>query len=115
MAALRFDRPSVIVFEVVFAFANFFEHGNINLPLEPERTLGRVFVTPALHRRHHSHESALLNTNYGTIFSFWDRLFGSYGENRSDIPVQTGLPGVAGSLGPLGVLTMPARGVFRGN
>jgi sterol desaturase/sphingolipid hydroxylase (fatty acid hydroxylase superfamily) len=43
---------SVIVFEVVFAFASFVEHGNIDLPRRVERALGRVLITPALHRRH---------------------------------------------------------------
>ncbi len=105
----------VIVFEVIFAFANFCEHGNIDLPHDVERTLGRVFVTPALHRRHHSREARLLDTNYGTIFSLWDRLLGSYGENRSDVRVDTGLPGTENSLGIVSILVLPARGVFRGS
>jgi len=104
----------VIVFEVVFAFANFWEHGNIDLPLKLERAVGRAFITPALHRRHHSVESQLLNSNYGTIFSFWDRLLGSFGDNHSNVRVETGLPGVEGSIGAMGILALPARGVFRG-
>ena len=103
----------VILFELVFAFANFWEHGNINLPLRVEQALGRVFITPALHRRHHGQESKLLDSNYGTIFSFWDRLLGSFGESRSSVWVETGLPGV-GSLGTFETLALPARGVFRG-
>ncbi len=105
----------VIAFEVTFAFANFYVHGNIDLPLKVERTLGRLFVTPALHRRHHSREARLLDTNYGTIFTIWDRLLGSYGENRSDIRVNTGLPGIDHSLGTMEILSLPARGVFRGS
>jgi sterol desaturase/sphingolipid hydroxylase (fatty acid hydroxylase superfamily) len=106
---------AVIVFEVVFAFANFWEHGNIGLPLKVERALGLVFITPALHRRHHSRKSRFLDTNYGTIFSFWDRALGSYGANRSDARVDTGLPGIDCSLGIVGILALPARGVFRGD
>lgn len=105
----------VIIFEVIFAIANFCEHGNINLPRKVERALGRVVVTPALHRRHHSREARLLNTNYATIFSFWDRLLGSYGESTSDIPVSTGLPGIEHSLKTSEILWLPARGVFRGS
>jgi sterol desaturase/sphingolipid hydroxylase (fatty acid hydroxylase superfamily) len=104
----------LIVFEVVFAFANFWEHGNIALPLRLEQRLGRLFITPALHRRHHSVEAALLDSNFGTIFSFWDRLLGSFGESRSDVRVETGLPGIPETLGTLGVLALPARGPFRG-
>jgi sterol desaturase/sphingolipid hydroxylase (fatty acid hydroxylase superfamily) len=105
----------VIVFELIFAFANFCEHGNIGLPLRFERRLGGVFITPALHRQHHSRESRLLDTNYGTIFSLWDRLLGSYAENRSDVLVDTGLPGIESRLGTMEILALPARGVFRGS
>ena len=114
VVALGVPIPGVIVFEVVFAFANFWEHGDIDLALEVERRLGMVIITPALHRQHHSLEARLLNTNYGTIFSFWDRLFGSYHENRSDVFVETGLPGLQSPLGIKAVLALPARGVFRG-
>jgi sterol desaturase/sphingolipid hydroxylase (fatty acid hydroxylase superfamily) len=104
----------VIVFEVIFAFANFWEHGNIALPLHLERALGRFLITPALHRRHHSIEARLLDSNYGTILSLWDRLFGSFGNNRSDVQIETGLPGIPGALGTLGTLALPVRGTFRG-
>ena len=114
VATLGVPVVGIIVFEVAFAFANFFEHGNIGLPLRVERALGRIFIVPALHRRHHSQDRRLLNSNYGTIFSCWDRMFGSYGENTSDDRVHIGLPGVEGSLSPLGVLAMPAKGSFRG-
>jgi sterol desaturase/sphingolipid hydroxylase (fatty acid hydroxylase superfamily) len=115
VAVLGVSIGGVIVFEVIFAFANFCEHGNIDLPLKVERALGWIFVTPALHRRHHSREARLLETNFATIFSFWDRLLGSYGENRSDTRVNTGLPGIDHSLGTIEILQLPARGVFRGN
>jgi sterol desaturase/sphingolipid hydroxylase (fatty acid hydroxylase superfamily) len=104
----------VIVFEVVFAFANFWEHGNIELPLDFECAAGRLFITPALHRRHHSVEARLLDSNYGTIFSLWDRLLRSFGENRSNVRIETGLPGVPDTLGTMGILALPARGALRG-
>ncbi|MBW2292185.1 MAG: sterol desaturase family protein [Deltaproteobacteria bacterium] len=106
--------PGVIVFELIFAFANFFEHGDIDLPLDLEKRLAFLFITPALHRRHHSREARLLNSNYGTIFSFWDRAFRSFGSSRSDVQVQIGLPGVSEMLGPKEALMMPARGIYRG-
>jgi sterol desaturase/sphingolipid hydroxylase (fatty acid hydroxylase superfamily) len=42
------------------------------------RWLERVFVTPRYHHVHHSTDAALHNGNYGSLFSFWDRLFGTY-------------------------------------
>ena len=114
IAALGIPVAGVILFEAVFAFANFWEHGNIALPLQAERKLGRLFVTPALHRQHHSRHARELDTNYGTIFSLWDRLLGSYVENRSDVRVETGLPGIEDRLGTAGILTLPLRGSYRG-
>jgi len=95
-------------------FANFFEHGDIDLPLGLEKRLAFLVITPALHRRHHSRETALLNSNYGTIFSFWDRAFGSFGSSRSDVQIQIGLPGVSKALGPQAALMMPVRDIYRG-
>jgi sterol desaturase/sphingolipid hydroxylase (fatty acid hydroxylase superfamily) len=115
VAVMGVPIAGVIVFEVVFAFANFCEHGNISLPLKIEGAIGRLFVTPALHRQHHSREARLLDTNYGTIFTLWDRLLGSYGDNSSDTIVNTGLPGLDQPLGTMEILRLPARGVFRGS
>jgi sterol desaturase/sphingolipid hydroxylase (fatty acid hydroxylase superfamily) len=46
--------------------------------------LGNVFVSPRFHRWHHSHSNEGGNSNFGNIFSFWDRLFGTryYPEGR---------------------------------
>ncbi len=84
---------AVVTFEILFAVANLFEHGDINLPGHTERRLGRVCVTPALHRRHHSYLRAELNSNFGTIFIWWDHLLGTYRPNSSTARVETGLPG----------------------
>lgn len=46
--------------------------------------LGHVFVSPRFHRWHHTHSSEGGNSNFGNVFSFWDRLFGTryYPEGR---------------------------------
>jgi len=85
---------AVLIFEVVFAFANLIEHGDIDAPRDLERALGRLLVTPALHRRHHTRQGAARNSNFGTIFSVWDRLFGTYVHSDSAAEIETGLPGL---------------------
>lgn len=52
-------------------------HANIAMPAWLEAPLGMVFVTPGFHQMHHSREMAETNSNYGQVFVFWDRLFGS--------------------------------------
>ncbi len=114
VAALGAPVSGILAFELLFGLANLWEHGNINLPARLERILSRMIVTPALHRRHHSRENLLLNTNYGTIFSIWDRWLGSFGESTSVSRIDTGLPGIGRSLNTFEILALPARGVFRG-
>lgn len=83
---------AVVVFEILFAVANLTEHGDIDLPVRLEPWLQSVWIIPALHRRHHSCARAELNTNFGTIFVFWDRLLGTYRASSSACKVTTGLP-----------------------
>ncbi len=51
----------------------FWEHTNIDVEIGP---LNHLIITPAYHRVHHS--TAHSRTNFGTTFSLWDRLFGTY-------------------------------------
>ena len=91
VVALGPSPVAVVAFEVIFTIANLVEHGNIDLPLALERRIDRVCVTPALHRRHHSRRRSELNTNFGTVFAWWDRLLGTYADNSSDKRIETGL------------------------
>jgi sterol desaturase/sphingolipid hydroxylase (fatty acid hydroxylase superfamily) len=83
----------VLVFEVLFSWANVLEHGNFDVSLRFEQRAARVFVTPALHRLHHSRRADELDTNFGTTFVFWDRLAGTYRRSSSARHFEAGIPG----------------------
>jgi sterol desaturase/sphingolipid hydroxylase (fatty acid hydroxylase superfamily) len=51
----------------------FWEHTNVRVNIGPLRW---IFITPDYHRVHHSTEYN--RTNFGTTFSLWDRMFGTY-------------------------------------
>lgn len=53
-------------------------HANINIPIKVDKALSYVLVTPNMHKVHHHFEQPLTDTNYGNIFSIWDRLFGTF-------------------------------------
>ncbi len=55
-------------------------HANINMPKRVDRALSWVFITPLMHKVHHHYTQPLTDTNYGNIFSFWDRLFGTFAQ-----------------------------------
>lgn len=98
---------AVVAFEIVFAFANLFEHGNVGLPLRFERRLAALLVTPALHRRHHASRRPELDSNFGTILTLWDRFLGTYGESSSAVRFITGLPSGACAPTVYQALLMP--------
>lgn len=67
----------VIVFECLLVFAAQFQHSSVKVPAGFERIFWFLFVPPSMHRIHHSVVIGERNTNYGTIFSLWDRIFGT--------------------------------------
>jgi sterol desaturase/sphingolipid hydroxylase (fatty acid hydroxylase superfamily) len=96
IALLGISPLGVLIFEVVFGAMNLLEHGNFNLAPRAERAASRVLVTPALHRLHHARSAAELNSNFGTIFSGWDRALGTLRAGAAGRRFETGLPGAAG-------------------
>jgi sterol desaturase/sphingolipid hydroxylase (fatty acid hydroxylase superfamily) len=93
---------SVVVFEVLLLAAAAFHHSNLRLPSAVERALARAVVTPSIHWVHHHAVRADTDSNYATVLSLWDPLFGSRSRTRRtpDMPIGTegendaGLPGL---------------------
>ncbi len=80
MAVIIIGAPMWMVFmyqtlSVVFTQ---FNHSNIRMPKWLDNTLGLVFCTPDIHRIHHHYRQPFTDTNYGNIFSIWDRMFGTF-------------------------------------
>jgi len=50
-----------------------------------------IIVTPAHHRVHHAINPEYLDKNYGQIFIFWDRMFGTFQDELADIPAVYGV------------------------
>lgn len=69
---------------IVFAYQSLsvalsqFNHANIRLPKWIDKFVSWFIVTPNMHHVHHHHQQPYTDTNYGNIFSFWDRLFGTF-------------------------------------
>lgn len=101
--------PGILLFEIAYVFFNLFEHGNIRLSSNIESTIENIFLTPALHRKHHSVVYCELNSNFGTIFSFWDRTFGTRLSSSSEDVVSVGLPKGEEKLDLWSLLKMPFR------
>ena len=61
----------------------------------------RVFVSPSNHRVHHAVNDIYLDKNYGGILVLWDRMFGTFIEERDDTPVVYGTRSPLRSWNPL--------------
>lgn len=68
---------AVLVFETLLVAAAQFQHSSVRVSEAFERRWWTLFVPPSMHRIHHSVKIRERDTNYGTIFSLWDRVCGT--------------------------------------
>jgi sterol desaturase/sphingolipid hydroxylase (fatty acid hydroxylase superfamily) len=55
-----------------------FNHANIKMNKALDKALSYVIVSPDMHKIHHHYRLPYTDSNYGNIFSVWDRLFGTF-------------------------------------
>lgn len=80
LATLVVGAPMWLVFayQSLSVLLSQFNHANIQLPEKLDRIVSLLIVTPNMHHVHHHYRQPYTDTNYGNIFSIWDRLFGTY-------------------------------------
>lgn len=66
---------AVIANNLVKHYYGFFIHADLPWTYGP---LGKVFVSPAMHRWHHAKHPDYFQTNFATVFSLYDRVFGTF-------------------------------------
>ena len=81
------------VYELVFQANTLFQHSNVRLPIGLERMLNLVLVTPRMHAIHHSQVRRETDSNYGVVFSWWDKLHRTVGLNIPQSKIEIGVPG----------------------
>ncbi len=100
------------VYRVWSAVNGLLEHANIRLPLGLDSLLSLVTTSPNMHKVHHSRLAKETNTNYGNIFSLWDRLFLTFTPARHGTSIVPGLDGCddQATQTTTGLLALPFRG-----
>ncbi len=98
-------------YEIVFTLCTIFHHGNVRLPLQVERPLNFLLVTPRMHGVHHSAWQSETNSNYSVVFRLWDTLHRTVRLNVPQIDVEIGVPGYSAPADNdlPGLLAMPFR------
>lgn len=67
-----------LFYRFITIFFTYFTHANIDLPVWLDKALSWVFVTPHMHKFHHHYQRPWTDTNFGNVFSIWDRIFGTF-------------------------------------
>jgi sterol desaturase/sphingolipid hydroxylase (fatty acid hydroxylase superfamily) len=88
---MGFEFTPVVVYELLFFTSVVIHHSNIYISERADRIYRAIFASPFMHRIHHSVNEEERNTNYGGIFSFWDRLFASFRINKNTASIRFGV------------------------
>ncbi|MEN9839391.1 MAG: hypothetical protein RL177_870 [Bacteroidota bacterium] len=80
LAVLVLGTPMWMVFlyQSLSVVLSQFNHANISLPQGLDRAISWFIVSPDMHKVHHHYVMPYTDSNYGNIFSVWDRLFGTF-------------------------------------
>ncbi len=77
---LGVSQTMALINEALLTLFIMFHHSNISF--RGEKQWGQLIIVPYLHRAHHSTERYEHDTNYGAVFSLWDRCFGTLAERE---------------------------------
>ncbi len=84
----------LVVYEAALLPVILFHHGNVKAPDRVDRLLRWIIVTPRMHWVHHSDYQPETDSNFSSVFSFWDRVFGSFRVVADPTRLTLGLDGV---------------------
>jgi sterol desaturase/sphingolipid hydroxylase (fatty acid hydroxylase superfamily) len=68
----------VFMYQAISVLLSQFNHANIVIPKWFDNAMSWVLVSPDMHKVHHHYVLPYTDSNYGNIFSIWDRIFGTY-------------------------------------
>ncbi|WP_264544891.1 MULTISPECIES: sterol desaturase family protein [Flavobacterium] len=66
------------LYQSLSVFLSQFNHANMSLPKTLDKYISYIIVSPDMHKIHHHYKLPYTDSNYGNIFSIWDRLFGTF-------------------------------------
>jgi sterol desaturase/sphingolipid hydroxylase (fatty acid hydroxylase superfamily) len=93
---LGIPAQAVVIQRLLQATNGVIEHGNIRLWPPLDRVLSLVWVTPNVHKIHHSREMSETNSNYANLLTIYDRLLGTYTPSARAEAVVYGLDNAEG-------------------
>jgi len=112
---LGIPAQAVMIQRLLQATNGIIEHANIRLWAPLDRVLSLVWVTPNVHKIHHSREVSETNSNYANLLTVYDRVLGTYTPAERAASVTYGLDGAdATTIASFpGLLAMPFQAADR--
>ena len=68
----------VMLYQALSLVSTQFNHANIRLPKKLDQWISYIIVSPDMHKIHHHYRLPYTDTNFGNIFSIWDRMLGTF-------------------------------------
>lgn len=81
----------LVLYEIIMFAVVQFHHANVGFPERYDRLLRTIIVTPNMHRVHHSRWRPETDSNYSSLFSFWDRMAHTFRLNPEPENIKLGL------------------------
>jgi len=113
--SLGLPAAGIVIYRLIGTTNGVLEHANIRLWLPFDRVASLIWVTPNMHKIHHSDEPTETDSNYGNILSLYDRTFGTFTSTDRAPHVVYGLRDPNGADVPsfAGLLTHPFANQLR--
>ncbi len=106
IVAFSIPLKAALIFETILIVEGLFHHSNICIPEKLESVLSYIIVTPNRHCVHHHAVVRDTDSNYGFIFFWWDKMFGSFNRAKRTNTWHIGLE-YAPDLGLMELLISP--------
>jgi len=81
----------LVIYETLMVAVVQFHHSNIDIPAKVDSMLRVLIVSPNMHRVHHSRWRPETDSNFSSLFSFWDRLAQTFRLNPNPKNIRLGL------------------------
>ncbi|GAC1481070.1 MAG: hypothetical protein NVS1B13_02660 [Flavisolibacter sp.] len=70
-----FSIAAIVYYSLLFFPIVILHHSNLSVSVKTDNKFRKIFVSPNMHRIHHSNKREETDSNYSSVFTWWDRLF----------------------------------------
>jgi sterol desaturase/sphingolipid hydroxylase (fatty acid hydroxylase superfamily) len=94
--ALGVPWQGFVAYRLISAITGLLEHANVAVQPGADRALSYLWVTPNMHKVHHSRAAHHAESNFGNILALYDRTFGTFTASERTSNIEYGLDTIAG-------------------